>query len=102
MSARDRRLRAGAPPALFQSTGAPPWDWRSSHQLDRVAGYPESPLAARDLDGMGDRIELSDDRRRRHSLQSLVAIGCDIEAGELGERAVRYGAAHNRVDARLF
>ena len=45
----------------------------------------------RDLDGVGDRYQLADDCRWGDSLQTLVAIGRDICAGQLGERPVAMG-----------
>ena len=86
--------------ALLKSTGAAPRDWRTSNQLHWVAGKPQSPLAGRNFERVGDGIQLAHNCGWGDTLEALVAIGRYVCACQLSERPVAYGATQYRVDPR--
>src|SRR5690242_17373175 len=56
--------------ALFETTCAPPRDWRTSHKLHRVAWDPKTPFLSRNLDRVGNGIHFSDDSCRSNRFKA--------------------------------
>jgi hypothetical protein len=88
--------------AIFETAFTSLRDARAPDHFHGIAGESEAPFSKRCLKGMADRIEFPHDCCRGSIFKTLVTIGRDICAGELGKRAVHNRSAQHRVNARCL